>query len=245
VSLPRLYREFAAWWPLFSAPEEYRDDADAYRRLLAASRTRPLRSVLEIGSGGGNNASHLKADYDMTLVDLSTDMLDVSRRLNPECEHLVGDMRSLALPRTFDGVVIFDAISYLLTEEDLRRAVATAYRHCRPGGVVLLAPDHVAERFAPGTSHGGHDGDGRALRYLAWRRDPDPTDTTYVVDYAYLLADGGGRPRTVSDRHLLGLFGRATWLLLLHEAGFDPEVHAIGHDAEPLEVEVFLAHRPA
>ena len=36
----------------------------------------------------------------MTLVDLSEEMLAVSRELNPECEHLQGDMRTLRLGRT-------------------------------------------------------------------------------------------------------------------------------------------------
>jgi hypothetical protein len=38
--------------------------------------------VLELGSGGGHNAVHLKARYAMTLVELSEEMLAVSRRLN-------------------------------------------------------------------------------------------------------------------------------------------------------------------
>jgi trans-aconitate methyltransferase len=59
----------------------------------------------------------------MTLVDLSEEMLVVSRRLNPECEHLLGDMRTLRLGRSFDAVFVHDAIDYMTTEADLRRAV--------------------------------------------------------------------------------------------------------------------------
>jgi SAM-dependent methyltransferase len=43
--------------------------------------------VLELGSGGGNNASHLKARFEMVVVEPSPAMLAVSRALNPECEH--------------------------------------------------------------------------------------------------------------------------------------------------------------
>ena len=31
---PRLYRELAEWWPLLSAPAEYAEEAEDYRRLL-------------------------------------------------------------------------------------------------------------------------------------------------------------------------------------------------------------------
>ena len=61
----------------------------------AAIRPRP-RTLLELGSGGGNMASHLKRDLRLTLTDLSMQMLDESRRINPEAEHLVGDINRAA-----------------------------------------------------------------------------------------------------------------------------------------------------
>src|SRR5262245_15324138 len=39
-------------------------------------------------------------------------------KLNPECEHIVGDMRSMQLDRTFDVVFIHDAIAYMTNESD-------------------------------------------------------------------------------------------------------------------------------
>ena len=101
----------------------------------------PVREVLELGSGGGHVALHLKQRFAMTLVDLSEDMLAVSRRLNPECEHLQGDMRTVRLGRTFDAVFVHDAVDYMTTEADLRRAIETAFAHCRPGGIAVFVPD--------------------------------------------------------------------------------------------------------
>jgi RimJ/RimL family protein N-acetyltransferase len=216
---PRLYTELAGWFHLLTAPEEYAEEAAAYREaLLRASRTRP-RTLLELGTGGGNNASHLKLDFECTLSDLSPAMLEISRRINPECTHVAGDMRTLRLGREFDAVFVHDAVMYLTTEEDLRRAMETAFVHCRPGGVALFVLDFVREAFWPRTDHGGHDGDGRALRYLEWVRDPDPADTTFLTDFAYLLREDGKEPRVLHDRHVEGLFPRATWLRLLQETG--------------------------
>lgn len=65
----------------------------------------------ELGAGGGHLASHLKAQFDMTLVDLSPRVLEHSRQLNPECRRLAGDMRSVRLNETFDPVLIVDAIT--------------------------------------------------------------------------------------------------------------------------------------
>src|SRR5499427_9222526 len=89
--LPKLYGELASWFHLLSSPSDYVEEAEFARNLIveAAGSTQP-RSVLELGSGWGNNASHLKAHFQMTLVDLSPGMLELSQRLNPECEHLRG-----------------------------------------------------------------------------------------------------------------------------------------------------------
>jgi SAM-dependent methyltransferase len=247
---PKLYRELAAWWPLLSAPEDYAEEAEEYRGLIVEASDGQAREVLELGSGGGNNASHMKAHFRLTLVDRSPQMLAVSRRLNPDCEHVEGDMRSVRLGRTFDAVFVHDAIAYMTTEDDLRGVFATAFEHCRAGGVALFVPDHVTETFEPAVHHGGHDGSDRALRYLDWTWDPDPTDTTVRMDLTYVFHEPDGSDqsrvavRVVHDEHLCGLFPRATWLSLIREAGFEVRPVPLTHDERPVGAEGFLAVRP-
>jgi hypothetical protein len=172
-------------------------------------------------------------------------MRAVSRALNPECEHVAGDMRSVRLGREFDGVFVHDAVCYLTTREDLRRTMETAFVHCRRGGAVLFAPDFVRENFRVSTDHGGHDGPGRSLRYLEWTWDPDPSDDTYLVDFAYLLRKDGAI-QVVHDRHVEGLFSRTDWLRLLLETGFEsPRALPVEHsELEPGVHEVLVAVRP-
>jgi trans-aconitate methyltransferase len=240
----RLYHELASWWPLLSAPSEYLEEATFFRELLVSACATPPRTLLELGSGGGSNAFHLKQHFELTLVDRAPGMLEVSRALNPECEHAVGDMRDVRLGRVFDGVFIHDAIDYMTSEAELRAVFDTAFVHCRSGGALLVAPDHVCETFEPATSHGGHDAaDGRGARYLEWTFDPDPSDDTCVTDYAYLLRERDGFVRVVHERHLHGLFSRDTWLRLLREAGFEPRV--VEDPTEGAEGRtLFVARRP-
>ena len=215
----KLYDELAAWWPVFSDPKEYRREATHIIRVLSKATNPAPRTVLELGSGGGNSALHLKARFAMTLVDMSPQMLRVSRKLNPECEHIRGDIRTLRLGRTFDAVFVHDAICHMTAEADLRAVMQTAYEHCRPGGVALFVPDFVRETFVAGTDQGGSDSSHRKLRFLQWVFDPDPDDTTYLVDFAILLRNQKGEARVVHDRHILGLFPRAQWLRLLRKVG--------------------------
>jgi SAM-dependent methyltransferase len=216
----RLYRDLAEWWPLLSPVHEYAEEA-AFVASVFGQASGPVREVLELGSGGGSNASHLKPDFELTLVDLSEAMLDVSRRLNPDCEHVRGDMRDVRLGRTFDAVFVHDAVNYMITEADLAKAIETAFVHCRPGGVAVFVPDHVAETFEPETACGGGDGDdGRGARFLEWSWDPDPADTWMRADFVYMLREPAAQVQVVHESHRLCLFGRDTWLRLLAEAGF-------------------------
>ena len=239
----RFYSDLASWWPLISAPEEYVEEA-AFAASLLRMADPPTRTVLELGSGGGSNAFHLKGEFDMTLVDLSEDMLAVSRRLNPECEHLLGDMRTLRLGRSFDAVFVHDAIDYMTTEADLRRAVSTAYEHCRTGGVAVFVPDDIAENFEAGTEHGGHDAsDGRGVRYLEWHTDPDPGDTSTRSEFAFLLREADGTVQVVHDTHEFGLFPRARWLQVLTDVGFRARSVAEVTSEDRLPREVFVGTR--
>jgi SAM-dependent methyltransferase len=233
MSEAKMYGELAHWWPLLSPPSEYVEEAAFFRALLRRHRPRP-RTLLELGCGGGSLAANLKRDFALTLTDLSPQMLAVCRAENPECEVLPGDMRALRLGREFDAVLVHDAIMYATTEPDLRATIATAAQHCRAGGLVLLAPDCTRESFAlgtaeegvgaahaeDGTDHGGADAsDGRGLRYLEWCWDPDPSDTTYQVAYAFTLRERDGSVRVELDLHSEGLFPEATWLALMAECG--------------------------
>lgn len=242
----KMYEELAEWWPLLSAPEEYEEEAAFYTMLLRGSGNGPAKSLLELGSGGGNNASHMKMAFAMTLTDLSAGMLEVSKRLNPECEHVQGDMRTLRLGREFDRVFVHDAICYMTTLEDLRAVVETVWVHCRPGGVALFAPDYLRETFREGTETGGNDGEGRSMRFMEWVWDPDPSDRTYVADYIFALRGEDGQVTLEHDRHTEGVFGREEWLTVLREAGFAVKVVPFEHsEIEHGEVEMFLCTKPA
>ena len=241
----RFYEELAVWWPLISPVEEYEEEA-AFAATLLGSASIPVRQVLELGSGGGHNAAYLKVRFSMTLVDLSQNMLDVSRRLNPECEHVCGDMRTVRLGRSFDAVFVHDAIDYMTTEDDLRSAIETALVHCRPGGVAVFVPDHTKESFEEATDHGGSNGaDGRAVRYLDWTWDPNPDDTEVRTEYAFVLRDADGGVSVVHETHRTGLFARQSWLSLLAEAGFEARAvtEVTSEEREPREF--FVGHRPA
>lgn len=238
----RLYSSsfLSSWYPLLTPVEDYQKEADIYTELLLRHDPE-IKSVLEMGCGAGHNAYYLKKRFSMTLTDLSLQMLALSKKINPECEHLQGDMRTLNLDRTFDAVFIHDAIGYLISNGDLLQTFQTAYNHCKSGGCLMIIPDYFQETFIPETAHGGTDRNGRGMRYLEWTYAPVAPEQTIIKDFAYLLKDESGTVKVEYDRHILGLFSRETWLRLLAEAGFQTAIIEVPYQEEDIDA-LYIIH---
>ncbi len=243
----RLYGELAGWWPLISPVGEYAAEA-GYLAAVLRSAPAGVRDLLDLGSGGGHVAAHLRQALPLapTLVDLSAQMLAVSRQLTPGCAHVQGDMRTLRLGRQFDAVLVHDAIDYVTTVAGLEQVIATAFAHCRPGGLAVFVPDYTAETFEGGTGGGGSaDESGRQGSFREWAWDPDPDDECIQVDYEFVLREADGSARVVHESHRLGAFRHGTWLRLLAAAGFQPAGTVPAIAAESAPANLFLCQRPA
>lgn len=215
----QLYTDLTPWYRLVDPPADHEDEAAVYAEALAGAITPPPVTLLELGAGAGHNAFYLKTRFRCTLTDVSEPMLALSREINPECEHVRGDMRTIRLGRPFDAVFVHDAVVYMTNEADLLAVAETAYAHTRPGGAALFAPDYTRETFSDKTLLMQADDGTRSLRGVDWAWDPDPSDHTYQVEYALLLRDGL-EVRAVHERHVEGLFSRDTWLAVLGSAGY-------------------------
>ena len=239
---PLLYGELVPWYRLVDPPADHADEAASYQAAFERGATPRPETLLELGSGAGHNALHLKPRFRCTLTDLSEDMLGLSRELNPECEHYLADLRTLRLKRTFDAVLVHDAVMYMTTEADLLAAAETAFVHTRPGGAAVFAPDCVRETFKDQTDLLEEDEGQRSLRGLIWSWDPDPADDTFTTEFAFLLREKG-TVTAVHDRHVEGLFTRATWVRVLESVGYRVEgtPRPLGDGAVD---EVFLCRRP-
>lgn len=239
----RIYDELTPWYRLLDPPQDHEDEAEVYTRALAGATTGPAATLLELGAGAGHNALFMKRRFRCTLTDISAAMQALSRSLNPDCEHLRGDMRTLRLGRQFDAVFVHDAVCYMTTVDDLRQAAATAFAHTRPGGVALFAPDYVRERFREAAMLLSADDGPRSLRGVEWAWDPDPADTSYLVEYAFLLRDGR-EVATATDRHVEGLFSVDEWIRVLASSGYAVSLMERPLDEDGQTDRVFVCRRP-
>lgn len=222
----RLYSDLSWLWPLWGdATEEYARYCEHVTRLVRSHARRPAATLLDIGCGGGKNLLNLGRHFRVTGLDLSPAMAAQARALNPGCEVVEGDMRTFALGRTFDAVLMDDAISFMDDRDDFAAAFRNAWAHLAPGGVMVATADVTRETFvqnrttatpaAPRAKPPGVD-----VVFVENAYDPDPADERYEATMLYLIREEGAL-RIEVDRFSLGLFPLDTWRGVFADIGFE------------------------
>ncbi|HMM91312.1 class I SAM-dependent methyltransferase [Bradyrhizobium sp.] len=114
---------------------------DRFRALLP-----PAGPILDLGCGSAEPmaAYLIGLGHPVTGVDSAPAMIDACRMRFPEQEWIVGDMRTLALKRTFSGILGWDGFFHLC-QEDQRLMFPLFAAHAAPGAALL---------FTSGPAHG-------------------------------------------------------------------------------------------
>jgi SAM-dependent methyltransferase len=215
-----MYADLAWLFPIITPVEHYVDEAAEFVQAIQRHAQRPVRTLLNLGTGGGHN-DH----FQVTGLDLSEPMLALAQQLNPDVDYLVGDMRSADLQRRFDAVILADAASYLLSEADLRATFLNAFRHLEPGGVFCTYAEETLERFVQNDIYTSTHRAGEVEVALVENYyDPDPQDSVFEMTFLFLIRQQG-QLRSEVDQHEVGLFPVETWRRLLAEVGFQVHEH--------------------
>jgi SAM-dependent methyltransferase len=243
----RLYSDLSWLWPMWGEAEvEYAHYCAYVEEMIRKYARRPVASLLDIGCGGGKNVFNLKKRFHVTGLDLSPAMIAQARTLNPEGEFFEGDMRSFALGRTFDAVLMDDAISFMAGRADFSAAFRMAFDHLNPGGVMIATPDVTTETFqqnrtvatpAAGRSKSDHID----VVFIENSYDPDPGDDHFEATMMFLIRENG-RLRLETDRYTLGLFSLDVWRRTLSETGFEVAEGKYGDGRD--EYTVFACLKP-
>lgn len=112
-------------------------------------RLSEVGTILDVGCGQGawlNRIADIRGSaHGLHGVDISSERLEVAKRMNPGIAYSRGDMRDLAFPdESFDLVTAFASLMFLPDEKGFARALTEMSRVLRTGGhLFLLEPSRV------------------------------------------------------------------------------------------------------
>ena len=243
------YDELAWTEPIVSPPELLSDEIELYCRLIRENSLIEPKTLLHLASGAGIGDYTFKKHFTVTGVDISKGMLEVARRINPDVTYHFGDMRRVDLGEKFDAVAIPDSIGYMTTLDDLRKAVHTACKHLKPGGVLLITA-HMQEEFRENNFAYSGSTDGIEVTVFENNYIIDADRTKYEATIIYLIRRNG-ELEIFTDRHIIGLFASETWHRLFKELTLELKQVALkdlyapyilGEGEYPLQI--FVCTRP-
>ncbi len=211
-------------WGDSHAGSEYEKYCNFIISKVNGIKHRELKTLLNLGCGGGKNLYTLKKHYVCTGLDVSADMLKLAKELNPECAFVQADMRSFDLGRKFDFVFVDDAITYMLTRNDLESVFILAYNHLAEGGVMVVTPDATTESFKQSETQVFHSipserHPGVEVVYITYNYCQDIKKEQSEGVFVYLIRNRG-ELRIESEVHQFGLFPLQAWRELLIKTGF-------------------------
>jgi len=153
-------------------------------------------SVLDLGCGSGSPVARylVECGLRVTGVDSSPTLISLCQQRLPDQEWLVQDMRSLQLPRQFDGVLAWDSFFHL-KPDDQHRMFNVFARYAAPSAVLM---------FNSGPAHSEGVGE--------YRGDPLYHASLSPDEYTALLSNIGFEviAHAVEDWKTGG--GRTVWL---------------------------------
>lgn len=122
----------------------YEEWADYLEEIFERFQVRPRRKILDLACGTGNSTfPWIRRGYRTWGVDISGEMLALAREkarsqgVSP-CFYKQ-DIRHLSLPFQVDVAVLYqDGLNYLLTEEELIKALFSIHTAVRPHGFFIF-----------------------------------------------------------------------------------------------------------
>ena len=102
-----------------------------------------VREILDVACGAGRHAIPLsEKGYTVTGVDRSQAMLDVLRektgQVGIEMSVVRCDMKDIEFKKEFDAIIcMYTSFNYLLTDQDIEKALVAFHRTLRPDGIAL------------------------------------------------------------------------------------------------------------
>lgn len=224
--------------------KSYPDEAATVLGLVRA-RVPRARTLLDVACGTGLHLCCFRDDLHVEGVEPHPRLRAIAEARLAGVPVHDGDMRTFRLGRHFDVVTcLFSAIGYMLTPDDLRRAIRQMAAHVAPGGVLVVEPWFHPEAWIDGLviAESANVDDVAIARLSHSRRDGDIAhfDFYWTVGRGPTLIDPEREDATMPphetldaveqwiEPHRLGLWSDAIYRDAFTQVGLDVEHDPIG-----------------
>ncbi|MFE9674874.1 class I SAM-dependent DNA methyltransferase [Streptomyces sp. NPDC006259] len=201
-----------------SRGKDYRAEAATVAGLVRA-RNPQADSLLDVACGTGAHLRHFAQLFDKVEgVELSDAMLSMARSAVPAAVLHRGDMRDLALGRSYTAITcMFGSIAYLKDVDELTSTLRSFAEHLAPGGVVAVDPWWFLETSLE--HHVSGDTVTVGSRTMTRVSYTEREGSTSHMTVHYVVAEPGSGVRHFAERHRLTLFTRAQYEEAFARAG--------------------------
>jgi SAM-dependent methyltransferase len=191
-----------------------------------------VREILDVACGAGRHAIPLsKKGYTVTGVDRSQAMLAVleenARRANIEIPVIKCDMKDIEFEEEFDAIIcMYTSFNYLLTDQDIEKALAAFHRALHPCGIAILDlmnPIFYIGKFREITVE--HHQEGQLCIQRTFKHTLDEVRSLWYQDEFVMVDDGN----SVSTRREIHTMRMLTY----------PEISRFIRDAQFVDIECY------
>jgi len=201
---------------------------EEYHFYSAIIREYKKKSVLEIGCGTGNLASHfIHSELNYSGLDISQDMVNLSQKKNPTGTFVKADILDFKLPRPVESIIITGrTTSYLYTNKNVTSALQAIYNNLTDDG--LLCFDFIdASRFIKDIKGGKaitHRADINSKQYSRNSFLIENTQKDNIMfDWEAVYFEGPEDKKQIlaQDKSTVRAFTRDEWDVFLHLNNFE------------------------
>ena len=205
----------------------YKDEFTYYNSILNKKK---CKTILEIGCGTGNLASYfINSDKDYIGLDLSEEMIDLSKQKNPSGCFIQADIKGFSLNILVDAIVIPGRTSsYLLNNEDISEALHSIHKCLNPNGILIF--DFIdANRFFKQIEKQNSVTHKALYQDITYSRDSifkiDKTMNNFMFNWksSYYKHLKDEKLNIAEDDSTVRAFVKEEWSLLLELNGFEVE----------------------
>lgn len=229
-SKPELVKDYARLTAYYDIAYEaqgkdYKKEADQIHEVIKKHKQSEGNELLDVACGTGGHFPYLKKWYSLEGLDIDQNMLQIARQRYPDITLHQGDMIKFDLGKQFDIVTcLFSAIGYAKTVPNLQSAVKSLAHHTKPGGVVIVEPWFLPEKWQAGKLFSLFVD--KPDMKLARMCIGETKDKLSVFNFNFLVATPG-KIEQFTELHEIGLYSKEDYIEAFEKAGlqttFDSE----------------------